>query len=487
MPQPPRSAGPRAAGGLRRIDPSLSAAVAMTRSQKLVLFALALVCGLLAVLWPAETFQVGSVVLALPFSVIALLRAVALVHFLTRRRPRAAHQRGATGPHAAAAAYPTYSILVPLYREARVVGALLEALRRLDYPASHLEVLFITEQRDVETRAALLRANLAPNMRVLTVPEGAPRTKPRALNYALGFAQGDLVTVYDAEDSPEPGQLKMAAHAFRTRPGPVGCVQARLDVYTPPALFIVKQFTLEYLVLFHVLLPAYQKLGWPMPLGGTSNHFPRALLAEVGGWDPYNVTEDADLGVRLARRGYRVAMIGSTTWEEAPVRWAQWFGQRTRWIKGWMQTYLVHTRAPFRLLRELGPFSFFGFHLVFVGMILSALVHPVAVAIALEQAVSGGLSNPAAGSIEGLVRQFCWFNLLAAYGLAALTGLVTALKRRRLVLAGATLLLPLYWFMISAAAYAAVFELVRRPHYWKKTRHIGAGRERIDAAGRATM
>ncbi len=318
----------------------MSAYLRLSRGQKVRwLLWLALLVAASWNAWPAVQLG-GLAVMTLPFMCITALRSLALWHYLTRRRPRVpvtGERIARPQPHDAF--LPTYTLLIPLYQEARVVPDLLQALRRLDYPAAKLEVLLITEQSDTATRAALQQAMLAPNMRIIVVPEGRPRTKPRALNYALSYARGRYVAVYDAEDAPEPGQLKMAVRAFRTRPGRIGCVQARLDIYTPAASFLTRQFTLEYMALFYGLLPAFQRWRIPIPLGGTSNHFPRAVLAETGGWDPYNVTEDADLGLRLARKGYGVAMIGSTTWEEAPERWRQWLGQRTRWIKGWIQTF----------------------------------------------------------------------------------------------------------------------------------------------------
>ena len=439
---------------------------------------------LAALAWTAgpAIWTYAALLMMAPFLCITGLRCLALCHYLTRRRPRTSSHTETmrvARPQPHDAFLPTYTLLIPLFREARVVPALLQALRRLDYPAARLEVLLITELSDTGTRAALQRTGLAANMRVIVVPEGLPQTKPRALNYALSYARGQYVAVYDAEDAPEPGQLKMAVRAFRSRPGRIGCVQARLDIYTPAASFLTRQFTLEYMALFYAMLPAFQRWGIPIPLGGTSNHFPRAVLEEVGGWDPYNVTEDADLGLRLARKGYGVAMIGSTTWEEAPLRWHQWVGQRTRWIKGWIQTYLVHTRHPLRLLRDLGLRGFAGFHIVFAGLLFSALVHPWSYVFLAWQASSGEL----AASSSTLVT-LCAVNLLASYAAAIFLAVAVAVRRRRWRLIWSALWTPLYWLLISYAAYRAVFDFIRRPHHWRKTAHMGAGRSQIDESGR---
>ena len=234
---------------------------------------------------------------------------------------------------------PLYTVLVPLFREAGVVAELLASLRALDYPPDRLEIMLIVEQVDAETQAALGRAALDPHMRVLVVPDGEPRTKPRAIQYALQFAHGDYVVVYDAEDAPEPDQLRRALAALAAGGGRIGCLQAQLNIYNSDATWFTRQFTIEYTALFDCILPALERLQLPVPLGGTSNHFPRAVLDAVGGWDPYNVTEDADLGIRLARNGWHVGVLHSTTWEEAPPTFRIWKGQRTRWLKGWMQPH----------------------------------------------------------------------------------------------------------------------------------------------------
>jgi glycosyltransferase XagB len=271
---------------------------------------------------------------------------------------------------------PVYSVLVALFRESPVVAQLVSALGGLDYPSAKLDILLIIESCDDETRDALAALTLARHMRVIVVPDGVPRTKPRALNYGLTFARGDYVVVFDAEDQPEPDQIHKALAAFQTGPPNLGCVQAALNIYNPSLSWLTSQFTLEYTALFDAILPALARVNLPVPLGGTSNHFKRQALDHVGAWDAYNVTEDADLGLRLARQGWRVGVLASTTWEEAPPTLKTWMAQRTRWLKGWMQTYAVHMRQPITLWRELGPLSFVWVQIVFGGGILSALLHP---------------------------------------------------------------------------------------------------------------
>ncbi len=175
--------------------------------------------------------------------------------------------------------------------------------------------MFLIEEDDEETHTALAKAMLQPHMRIVIVPTGFPRTKPRALTYGLQAAAGDLIAIFDAEDIPERAQLRKAAAAFSAADETLACVQARLGAYNPRESWISRQFTVEYAALFEAILPTLERIGFPIPLGGTSNHFRRDCLIDVGAWDPYNLTEDADLGLRLARRGYRVSMLDATTWE----------------------------------------------------------------------------------------------------------------------------------------------------------------------------
>ncbi len=290
---------------------------------------------------PELTLAALTGLAAVPFLCVVLLRIVALVEVvLAASAP--ARREVAAADCVADAETPVYSVLVPLFREAGVLPCLLQALEALDYPRAKLEVLLVLEAADLDTQAILLSLHLPPAFRTVIVPEGGPRTKPKALNYALQLARGDYVVVYDAEDRPEPDQLRRALAMFRRAPPQLGCVQAQLNIYNPRASWFARQFTLEYSALFDAILPALARLGLPVPLGGTSNHFRRETLVAVGGWDPFNVTEDADLGFRLARRGWRTALLQSTTWEEAPVSFSRWFRQRTRWLKGWSQPETYH-------------------------------------------------------------------------------------------------------------------------------------------------
>jgi cellulose synthase/poly-beta-1,6-N-acetylglucosamine synthase-like glycosyltransferase len=369
------------------------------------------------------------------------------------------------------AVLPRYSALVPLYREADILPDLVDAMAALDYPSAKLEVLLVLEAEDAETRAAVAHLDLPGNIRPVIVPGKGPRTKPKALNYALELVRSPFVVVYDAEDIPEPDQLRRALAAFAEGGPAVACVQARLGIHNTRQGWLPRQFALEYASLFDGQLPSLERLGLPIPLGGTSNHFRVDRLKEVGGWDPYNVTEDADLGFRLARGGYQTRTIASTTWEEAPIRLSSWIPQRTRWLKGWMQTYLVHTRRGAGSRRALGWRPWLGLHVLIGGMVLSAVVHPVVLVTLGWLVLTGNLLAP---TTSGMERALIWIGLInfgLGYVSAMLAAAVAAWQRgwRRLSLDA--LLMPIYWLLISFASYRALLQLMRSPHLWEKTAH----------------
>jgi cellulose synthase/poly-beta-1,6-N-acetylglucosamine synthase-like glycosyltransferase len=470
----------KAVSGLRERSPELSAATPFPTWQKATLAAGAAIVGSGAFVAPEATLVALLAVMAVPFLLVVALRAVSLWHLLARPPP----PRDVSATPIDEDALPVYSVLVPLLREAAVVPHLIDALFRLDYPQEKLDVFLIAESFDAETRAALGAITLPPHMRVLVVPDGEPRTKPRACQYALQFARGEYVVVYDAEDAPEPDQLRRAVSTLKHAPGRLGCLQAQLNIYNASTSWLTRQFAIEYTALFDCILPTLERLKLPVPLGGTSNHFPRAVLEEVGGWDPYNVTEDADLGIRLARAGWQVGVLSSTTWEEAPPTFAVWIGQRTRWLKGWMQTYLVHMRAPSRLWKELGARRFLGLQVLMGGLILSALVHPwfyVLVAVDLWQGRLLGLPDSVVG------RTLLWvgvLNVIAGYVSAMALGAVSTARRGRLGLATHALSMPVYWLGISMGAYRALWQLVFAPYYWEKTEHFTRLRNSKSASDR---
>ncbi|GAB5508180.1 MAG: glycosyltransferase family 2 protein [Rhizobiaceae bacterium] len=368
------------------------------------------------------------------------------------------------------ATLPRYTVLVALHREAEIVPELLRALSALMWPRSKLEIMLVCEADDDETLEALAAHDLRPWVEIVHVPPGRPRTKPKALAHALQLATGDFVALYDAEDKPHPLQLMEAYHRFRTTDDGLACVQAPLEISNGDRSLIARLFAFEYSALFRGILPFLSDNGLILPLGGTSNHFRRNALEKMGGWDPYNVTEDADLGLRMCRFGYRTETICYPTYEAAPENWKDWRNQRTRWLKGWIQTWLVHMRNPGRLAGELGWRSFVISQILFAGMVISALVHPVLLAtiawlgITLIVNGSGSVLMPAIVGID-------MANILMGYGAYILLGRTTLPRSKRRGLWIVILCTPAYWLMQSFAAWRAVYQLWRDPHLWEKTPH----------------
>lgn len=307
--------------------PAYSARTIVNAWQGCVLGALAIALPLAVWAWPTVTFGVLHVVFTLFFLSCVALRFAALAG--------GGPQEQVLAPKPSPADLPIYSVLVALYKEADVVGELVAALRRLDWPVSKLDIKFVCEADDAATIAAIHAAWPPAYMQVVAVPDFGPRTKPKALNYALQTCRGEFVVLYDAEDKPHPGQLLEAWRHFQTCDPSVACLQAPLDVTNAGHSWIARMFAFEYAALFRGVLPWLSRHRLLLPLGGTSNHFRRSALEEVGRWDPFNVTEDADLGARLLRFGYRAETILLPTAEDGPETARIWVPQRTRWFKGW--------------------------------------------------------------------------------------------------------------------------------------------------------
>ena len=318
---------------------------------------------------------------------------------------------------------------------------------------------------------AVAGIRLPSHFEVIVVPAGKPQTKPRALNYALQFCRGELLTIYDAEDIPEPDQLRKAAEKFAANPPQLACLQAQLVFYNPNENWLTRQFTIEYAMLFSVLLPVLANHRLPLLLGGTSNHFRIEILRQVGAWDPYNVTEDADLGLRLARNGFDTATLNSRTFEEANTRPINWLKQRARWLKGFFGTWLVHMREPRRFLNEVGPAGFWVAQAMTLGVFASALLHPLCLVGSLLLYAFYPLLPEGAGiALTGLAG-LNLFILLAGYGVTIAVGL-RALRRRGIFgwyLPLATM--PFYWLMMSVAAWFALWQFIAAPFHWNKTEH----------------
>jgi len=364
---------------------------------------------------------------------------------------------------------PRYTVLVAAYHEAGVIAATIRALESLDYPAGRLEVLLLLEAEDLETIAAAEAARPQPWIRIVPVPDAPPKTKPKALNYGLQLASGELVTVFDAEDRPDPLQLRRAAVAFAELSPAVACLQARLHYHNVGQNQITKWFSAEYVRWFASVLPALVAIGAPIPLGGTSMHIRRQVLEAVGAWDPFNVTEDADLGVRLYRFGYRTLVLDSITYEEANSDFINWIKQRSRWYKGYLQTWLVHMRHPLLLWRQLGSGGFIGFHLIVGATPFLALANPFLWLLTALWFLGG------VHAVRVLFPAWIFYPALVSVVLGNFLAIYQTIISVRLArypgLVIAALLSPLYWVFMSMAAIRAFAQLLIAPSFWDKTMH----------------
>ncbi len=452
---------------LSRQHPEWSAGQTLSGGQQLAL-AMLLLAGLAALWFAPWTAAAAAVALATLFYLVFTLYKLYLL-----RLSVSGSAALAPGPEELAALRPDdlphYSIMVPMYHEAASLPHLLRALRALDYPREKLDVQLLLEEDDAETRTAAAALDLPPWCRITLIPPSHPRTKPKACNIGLARARGELVVIYDAEDRPEPDQLKKAVAAFRQVGPEVVCLQGKLNFYNPRHNLLTRWFTAEYSAWFDLSLPGLSQLRTVIPLGGTSNHFRTAVLRDLLGWDAWNVTEDCDLGVRILRRGYATRMIETTTWEEACSSLPFWIRQRTRWLKGYMQTYLVHTRGFGRLTREIGLVHALHFHLLIGGVIACFLLNPVFwILVGLWFAFrSEILASLFAGPIFAM-GAFCLFAGNFTFVYAAALG---CFHRKYFDLVKYTLITPVYWVMMSLAGWRALFQLITNPFTWEKTRH----------------
>ena len=372
------------------------------------------------------------------------------------------------GPGPIIARLPTVSVMVALYRESDIAARLVRRLGRLDYPHDLLDIVLVVEEQDRITRDALGHADLPPWMRVVVAPKGQVTTKPRALNYALDHCRGSIIGVYDAEDAPEPDQIRKVVDRFIRRGPDVACLQGVLDFYNPETNWLSRCFTVEYAAWFRVMLPGLERLGLPLPLGGTTLFFRRAALESLGGWDAHNVTEDADLGIRLARHGFRTELIATVTLEEANCRTLPWIKQRSRWIKGYMMTYATHMRNPLQTLRDLGAWRFAGFQILVLGSLSQALLVPLLWSF---WAMTLGLPHPIAGLVPHAAILTISVLFILCEAVTLTTGFVGLHRTGHRFSRAWVPTLHLYYPLAALSSYKAAWELLSNPFYWDKTSH----------------
>ncbi len=366
--------------------------------------------------------------------------------------------------------WPSYTILCPLYKEVAVVPQFVEAIRSLDYPSQKLQVLFLTEQNDAQTRIAIEQMRLPANFTILTAPKGTPQTKPRACNFGLLQAKGQFVVIFDAEDKPEPYQLKKAVLTFANHGPDVACVQAKLNYYNTNQNLLTRWFTAEYSTWFDILLPGLQRTGISLPLGGTSNHFRTEVLHALGGWDAFNVTEDCDLGLRISQYRLKTAVVDSTTYEEATSRVKIWLFQRSRWIKGYFQTYLVHTRNPLKLLQKSPIGALLSLQIIVGAWSLVLLINPIMWAFTVFYLIFRPIALYQL-LFPGPILYMATFCLIFGNFFYIYVHILGCLRRNEYSLIKWTLFIPIYWSLMSISAYIAFYELIVKPHYWQKTQH----------------
>jgi len=374
-----------------------------------------------------------------------------------------------------------YTILVPLYKESEILPALVAGLSRLDYPLEKLDVKLLLEEDDTETIRVARASNLPSFFDITIVPHGEPKGKPKACNYGLLHARGKYVVIFDAEDIPEPDQLKKVIVAFERSPEHVVCVQAKLNYFNSEQNALTKWFTTEYSTWFDLFLPGLDAAGAPIPLGGTSNHFKLDALRHVGGWDPFNVTEDADLGLRIFKLGGATVVVDSTTFEEANSVVDNWIRQRSRWVKGYIQTYLVHMRNPVLLFKQLGPAGFLSFQLVIGGTFFGFLLNPVL------WTLTGVWFMTKWEVIQEIFPTYVYYmgatSLYVGNFAFAYMNVAGCLRRRYYSLVKWALLSPVYWVLMSIAAWKGFLQLFYRPFYWEKTVHGLSNVSGLAAAG----
>ena len=446
-----RSVGPRPNSHPQHLERP-SARDGPDPEQKLLWVSLTILAALALILWPSTTQSYVRTGLWVLFLVVSVIRGVAV--FISATAQSAPPSSPITE------CLPVYSIIVPLYKEANMVKQMVQNLKALNYPQKALDVIFAIEADDSQTFQALRGQRLPSWMRIIIAPPGSPQTKPRACNIALNHALGSLVVIYDAEDRPHPNQLFEAANRFMAADEQLACLQAPLRIL-PGKGFWCRQFALEYAAHFETFLPALAKVGGAVPLGGTSNHLRVDTLRQLGGWDPYNVTEDADLGFRLASAGLKTDILTLPTWETPTSQFSAWLPQRSRWLKGYMQTLIVWTksRSGLSLADQASLWLTLGVS------VLSALIHgPIALLLLVQSILAIFGWGPFVSS-TGLV-------LIATAWTSAILSMSVGAKRAGIDLRASDLVLAVaYWPLATLAAARAFYQLLIKPYYWDKTPH----------------
>jgi cellulose synthase/poly-beta-1,6-N-acetylglucosamine synthase-like glycosyltransferase len=456
-----RSASPEAPRSLTPPDEA-PAVLSLAQRVTIAVLSMAFVLGLVV-------DAVATLVVVMTVLVVYFMAANVMKLWLISRALNHPHQVvvDVTGDRTTDSEVPIYTILLPVFHEASMLPQLVDGILALDYPEDRLDVKLLLEEEDTETREAAAAMELPACVDVLVVPDVGPTGKPRACNHVLAHARGEFLVIYDAEDRPEADQLRKSVLAFGRAAPDVVCLQAQLNYFNRSYNLLTRWFTAEYSVWFDQLLPGLQAMDVVIPLGGTSNHFVTDRLREIGGWNRFNVTEDADLGLRIYLRGWKTAILETTTYEEATSRYRNWIRQRSRWVKGYMQTYLFHMRQPVRLAREMGAKSFTAFQLFFGAGTLCLLLNPVFWLLAVLWF---------AAKLHLIQAIFPWpvlylgtVGLFVGNAACVLSVVSGCYARRNYEDVKYALLVPVYWILMSVGAWKALVQLFTKPHYWEKT------------------
>lgn len=447
-----------------------SAVITLTRVQKIILLSLAFVFSVAVYFDYFHTIFV-LVVLVMSFYLFDLIFNLFLAHRSFTKNPEITLAHSLL-QEIDTENLPKVTLLCPLYKEWQIVPQFISAMKALNFPTDKLQILLLFEEDDTETRDFVSASHLPPNFEVIVVPPSQPKTKPKAMNYGLQFANGDILGIYDAEDIPDPDQILKVVIGFALSSTNTACVQAKLNFYNPTQNLLTRMFTAEYSLWFDLVLPGLQSVNAPIPLGGTSNFFKTSILKELGGWDAFNVTEDCDLGLRLAMNKYKTAIVHSTTREEANSQILNWHRQRSRWIKGYMQTYIVQMRRILHARKQGTWKNLLYMQFTIGGKVLALFINPFLWALTVVYFVFRTTVAPIVEPFfPTIILQMGVVSLIFGNFFYAYTYLIGLAKRKEFLLMPFVCFIPIYWLMISLSAWQALFELVTKPHYWQKTMH----------------
>lgn len=438
-----------------------NASIILNKPQKIIGLLLLTVVVLFLFLYQYKALEIYNTIIHVFYFLTVSLKIVLIYYSI--KRPKSIDTKNTTD-------WPTYCVMMPCYKEGKVIKQLVQNINNLDYPKDKLQVLVVVEDDDYETLDAIKQVVIPKHFQIFLVPTPLnPKGKPNACNHALKAVKTEYLVIYDAEDRPEPDQLKKAVMKFRSLPDNVVCLQGKLNYFNKDENWLTRMFTIEYSTWFDFFIYGLSKLNLPIPLGGTTNHIKVAPLKALGGWDKFNVTEDCDMGLRLVGLGYKVDYLESTTFEEACMKVGAWIKQRTRWTKGYMITWLVHMRHPIQFWRKAGTKGMLSVQLFILGTPLVNLLNPIMYGLFISWLL---FDPPFIQELFNPLSLKLGFLLLTIGNICMiLSSMIAVYKRGYYLLIPWCLLLPLYWLLQAVATYRALWQLITDPYVWEKTEH----------------